>query len=144
MRGAAVVLLGQNASGVLVGCVSFHNNRLVTVEVHEDGSTSEGGFKGLKGASSSWDSFEFHAFLPSCGQGGHYFAAALNGPAVKVGQSQQGLNTFYRGWRRPVSCSGNFSWVHGVAVGRDDQAQVLCLLDVEFPFLRIHLKVHFL
>jgi len=123
--------LGDDRCNHIVRSISFDNDGIVGVEMHQDGCLGKGCLEGLKCLGVVRAPGEWGVLSHEVNQGDDDVRESYNELAIEVGEPQKCLDCFEVGWGWPDTDHVSFGHVHGDASGGDHKAQELNLLHVE-------------
>src|SRR5882724_7346691 len=133
--------LGDDRSDHVVRSISFNNNRIVRVEMCQDGGLGEGGLEGFECLSVVRAPSEWGVLAGEANQGNDDVGEPDNESTIEVDESQKCLDCLEISWGQPVTDSISLGRVHGDASGGDHEAQELDLLCVEQALLGFRVQV---
>src|SRR5882724_10625787 len=133
--------LGDDHCDSIVRSVSFNNNWVIGVEVHQDGCLGKGCFErferlGVIGAPGEWG-----VLAGEANQGNYNVGEPHNELAIEVGKASERLDCLKIGRSRPGADSVSLGHVHRDASGGDHEAQEFNLLHVEQALLGFGVQV---
>src|SRR5882724_565466 len=133
--------LGDDRNDHIVRSISLNNNRVVRVEMHQDGGLGEGSLEGFERLGVVRAPSEWGVLAGEANQGNDDVREPNNESAIEVGKSQECLDCLEISRGQPDADSISVGHVHGDASGGDHEAQELNLLHVEQALLGFQAQV---
>src|SRR5882724_7952599 len=133
--------LGDDRSDRIVRIISLNNNRIVRVEMRQDGGLGEGGLEGFECLGVVGAPSERGVLVGEANQGNDDVREPQEESTIEVGESQERLDCLEISRGRPDADSISLGHVHGDATGSDHEAQELDLLRVEQALLGFRVQV---